>query len=81
MNNSLPFGIDNITFELIRRGHLIPLEDLKSRNFYQRKTDKTSWLKWILKKSYEYTVGWFWRTNAVIPENTSLVSVSYLNVI
>lgn len=80
MNNSLPLGIDNILLELIRRAHLIPLEDLKNRKFYLCKEHKVNWFKWVLNKAYDYTIGWFWKTNTLIPENTSLVSVSYLNV-
>jgi len=81
MHNSFPYGIDNIILELIRRGHLIPLEDLKNRKFYLHKGHKTNYFKWILHKAYDYTIGWFWTTKTSIPENTPLVSVSYLNVI
>lgn len=80
MHNRLPLGIDNIILELIRRGHLIPLEELKNRTYYQIKENKISWIKWILSKVYKYTIQLLWQKNVVIPENTPLVSVAYLNV-
>lgn len=81
LHNSLPLGIDNVLLELVKRAHLIPLEDLKSRKFYQSKKEKAGWLKWLLKGAYKYTIGWLWKTNMEIPENTPLVSISYLNVL
>ena len=76
----VPFGMDNIVQELVMRGHLIPLDLLKTRQYYQQKEAKMGWTKWILLKLYYGTIGYFFSKTPTIPESTSLVSVAYLNV-
>ena len=80
MHNRFPLGIDNIISELIRRGHLIPLENIKNKSYYQQKQDKVSWLKWLINKAYNFSINWVFKREVPIPENIPLVSVSYLYV-
>lgn len=78
----LPYGIDNIIAELVRRGHLIPLDEIYSREFYRRKESKMGWIKWGFSKIYQYSIGLiFSRSRRVIKENDKLVSAAFLKVI
>ena len=80
LNRIVPFGMDNIIVELVYRGYLIPLESLRTRQYYQQKDANIGWIKWGFLKLYNGTIGYFFSKRETIPDTTSLVSVAFLKV-
>ncbi len=80
INRVVPYGIDNVIQELVRRGQLIPAEELKSRQYYRQKTENMGWIRWTLHKIYSGTLGYLFTSAPTIPDSTPLVSVAFMKV-
>jgi len=80
VNNIVPYGINNIINELVKRNYLIPLEDMRNRKYYKDREKDMGWVKWGLWKMYTATVGSFFQKNEAESEMIQLVSTAYLKV-
>ena len=73
--------MDNIIKELVNRNYLIPLEDIKSRNYYKNKEADMGWVKWGIWKLYSKTIGSIFDQKDTNTDSVILVSAAALKVI
>ncbi len=77
-NRMVPLGMDAIIMQLVQMGSLIPLDALRSRQYYRQGDAQMGWIKWVFVKLYRGTLGYLFTRKPVLLDSVSLVSYSFL---